>query len=274
MDWTDRAFNIGGFAGRSQIKNRKKFSLVNKVVISEMQQDRPFLGLPLPNVPPDKPTTKLDLLRALYGYFNGNLKSFTVAKLSCSRRSSDNSSRCKDEDGCSRLDRKCFLYQVHKDKCLIIFSYFAQVSKIWKDAEVPLKQDRSIIENVVAVKTKYQKILKVKHKLSEDEKQEYIEGMKTTFNIADNNWRQLVETDTILTAPQKEEKISVILDYIGDSATRYCIITTPRSIFHIEIIEHTNSMETVSTVVNFFLKFLPLILYKRVCRLLEPGSLR
>ena len=74
------------------------------------------------------------------------------------------------------------------------------------------------------MKTKYQKTLKIQHKLSEDKKQEYIEGMKTTFNITDNNWRQLVEEDTILTSAQKEEKISMVLDYVGDSATRYYII--------------------------------------------------
>ena len=57
--------------------------------LSEMQQDQPFLGLPLLTIPSDKPTTKQDLLRALYGYFDGNLRSFTVPKLSCSRRNSD-----------------------------------------------------------------------------------------------------------------------------------------------------------------------------------------
>ena len=123
-----------------------------------MDQERPFLGFPLPVVPPDKPTTQKNMLQALYGHFNGNLKFFTAAKLSCSRRNNDNSARCEGEDGCSRLARKCFLYQV---------------SNVWKAAGVPVKKDKAIVDNVIAVKTKYQKILKNKHKLHDAEKQEY-----------------------------------------------------------------------------------------------------
>ena len=103
-----------------------------------MQQDRPFLGLPLLTIPSDKPTTKRDLLRALYGYFDGNLRSFTVAKLSCSRRNSDHSSRCEDEDGCSRLERKCFLYQVNEDFCVEhSFTYFFRFPKSGKMQKFP-----------------------------------------------------------------------------------------------------------------------------------------
>ena len=46
-------------------------------------------------------------------------------------------------------------------------------------------------------------------------------NINTTFNITVDNWRELIEEDTTLTNPQKEEKIKLILDYIGDSATRY-----------------------------------------------------
>ena len=96
------------------------------------------------------------------------------------------------------------------------------MSNVWKVAGVPVKKDKAIIDNVIAVKTKYQKILKNKHKLRDAEKQEYIDSINTTFNITVHNWRELIEEDTTLTNPQKGEKIKIILDYIGDSATRYC----------------------------------------------------
>ena len=112
---------------------------------------------------------------------------------------------CSSEEGCKSRGEQCLMLKV-KDR--------------WVKAEMPLQRDDFQIQRIMK-KTKAKFDNKNKNRLSEVNRRSFVESLqKITMNLAPRNWEAMVLADGILSRDQKQNKITVLRDYIGPGASR------------------------------------------------------
>ena len=119
--------------------------------------------------------------------------------------------RCGEEDGCFQEDQPCLL---------------AKVKERWEKGRLPLRdRDDHIIDIMTTVKKDFDKLRKKKFP-SEEMRQEAINRLKMkTVNLAPTDWRTRIMSDHVLWARAKADKVNLLEDYIGLTATRSALVT-------------------------------------------------
>ena len=178
----------------------------------------PFLGVePLDRAPEGSLPSQFDLICMIWGHvrdFRGfqGLKNHKVeGKLVCCTISRETRrGRCGEEGGCLERDQPCLL---------------AKVKERWEEARFPIRdRDDNIIDIMTTLKKDFEKLRKKKFS-SEEMRQEATNRLKMkTVNLAPTDWRTRIMSDHVLWAQAKADKVELLEDYIGLSATRSALV--------------------------------------------------
>ena len=115
----------------------------------------------------------------------------------------------QDPDGCEARLERCPL---------------SLVKEWWVVGNLPTIEDKSILAKMVALVTTFQKERKSVNRMKEEKKVRLREGWSKTFDIAPKNWRDVIANDDILEEEEKEEKIRVMENYVGQHATMEAVV--------------------------------------------------
>ena len=115
----------------------------------------------------------------------------------------------QDPDGCEARLERCPL---------------SLVKEWWVVGNLPTIEDKSILAKMVALVTTFQKERKSVNRMKEEKKIRLREGWSKTFDIAPKNWRDVIANDDILEEEEKEEKIRVMENYVGQHATMEAVV--------------------------------------------------
>lgn len=90
----------------------------------------------------------------------------------------------------------------------------------WRRENLPILKDATIVKNIIELKEEYQGQRKSMNRFTEQQSEEYSTSLDGTFNIAVAAWREEIGQDPLLLEEQKEAKVALMDDYIGESASR------------------------------------------------------
>jgi hypothetical protein len=172
----------------------------------------PLLGLaPLGQAPAGSLPSEAEVIQLLWGHVP-DFKGFRgVGSVCCSvvwrAETRERRAICLDVavGGCGGQESPCLLFKV-KER--------------WEEAGIPtFDNDCNIITKISSLKAALEK--KRKNKLTEEQKQQYIDKlMTTTFNLAPSDWERRIRRETFRMNFTNVERIRIVLDYIGPEATR------------------------------------------------------
>ena len=95
----------------------------------------------------------------------------------------------------------------------------AKLKKPWKEAKLPLKaKDHHILEILKKIIDKFNNNKKAHQKAKHSNMAE--KYYTTTVNLAPSTWEEEIRHDPVLTATRRNEKITLLADYIGKHSTR------------------------------------------------------
>ena len=91
----------------------------------------------------------------------------------------------------------------------------------WIEAVLPIQPDDKIINKMKTVYKNYTTAMKNVRRMSGEKKQELGNLWDAvTFDLSVRDWEAAIHADSCLSAQDKEEKIALMLDYLGDNAMR------------------------------------------------------
>ena len=161
-------------------------------------------------VPPLKLASEAVAIRLIWGQVNSDFNGFRGVKdLCCQVKVNDRKERrgiCNILGGCMEKGSPCLLLKI-KER--------------WIEAGLPIiDNDYKIIEKVAKLNAEFTKKRRYT-KLTVIKKEEYVNKLKTTtLNLAPSNYKVRIKADQILSAAQNFDKITLLEDYIGPTATR------------------------------------------------------
>ena len=168
-----------------------------------------YLGASIQELPRGILPSNKQVLQLFYGHFGGTLVGFRgwdQEELHCLRitrgnmRNNRDNFSCEEPAGCVMRGAPCF---------------FRKIKSEWSRAKFPTVVDKYLWEKLKKLKNKYSMECRKKN-LNPN----YLEELNETFNMAPNNYVQIVTEDENIEPADKAEKIRVLNDYIGENATR------------------------------------------------------
>jgi hypothetical protein len=91
----------------------------------------------------------------------------------------------------------------------------------WIEAALPIQVDKNLISKMKVVYKKYTDAMKSIRRMNGEKKQELVNRWDAvTVDLSVRDWEAAIHADLCLSAQDKEEKIALMLDYLGDNATR------------------------------------------------------
>ena len=92
----------------------------------------------------------------------------------------------------------------------------------WLEAVLPIQTDKNIIAKMKVVYKEYNNARKSINRMGEGKRRELVDRWGAdTFDLSVNNWEAAIHGDPVLSPADKEQKIALMLDYLGEDATRY-----------------------------------------------------
>jgi hypothetical protein len=87
----------------------------------------------------------------------------------------------------------------------------------WIEAVLPIQPDHKIINKMKTIYQNYTTAMKNVKRMSGEKKQELVNLWDAvTFDLSVRDWEAAINADLCLDAQDKEEKIALMLDYLGD----------------------------------------------------------
>ena len=92
----------------------------------------------------------------------------------------------------------------------------------WLEAGLPIQIDKNIIAKMKVVYKEYTNARKSVNRMGEGKRRELVDRWGSiTFDLSVNNWEAAIHADPVLGTADKEQKITLMLDCLGEDATRY-----------------------------------------------------
>ena len=111
----------------------------------------------------------------------------------------------QETEGCEAVGQPCLLNKI---------------KEAWLRAHFPIQPDKEIIAKAKKIMMDYHKEKKNLSRLSEEKKESLRVRWSDTLNIATRSWEQDINADRMTTAAEHRRKIGILMDYIGNGATR------------------------------------------------------
>ena len=166
----------------------------------------PLLELePLDRAPAGSLPSEAECIQLIWGHVNSNFSGFKgVASVSC--KMVGRKTVCLDSGGCVELGIHCLLYKV-KER--------------WVESGFPIYLiDNHIVRKLVNLKASFDK-KKNNVRLKAEEKARFVNHLQTTtMNLAPLDWERQILREQFLTGTTNRERIQVLQDFIGETATR------------------------------------------------------
>ena len=165
-----------------------------------------FECVSITRAPEGKLPSEADLILLIYN-FTPQERKVGITKMCCPIRTKQ--SICSSEEGCKSRG----------DPCLML-----KLKERWSEAEMPLQDDDFNIQRIMKkVKAKFDN--RLKNRLTEVKRRSFVEGLQhTTVNLAPRNLEAIIQSDRILSQEQKQNKITIMRDYIGPEASRMALL--------------------------------------------------
>ena len=163
-----------------------------------MDRERRYIGVPLLAVPPGSLASRSEVLRIIFSYNGGNMRGFRFTNMHCKLNTAGTT--CSDpEEGCIAKGDLCIYRRIKAG--WDIFPCISDLAAIRKIERLKARYDICVIQRG-------------------EDKQQTIEELATTFNFEAPDFETQIKSDRALSPEEKDQKLQVLMDYIGPEATR------------------------------------------------------
>ena len=166
----------------------------------------PLLALePLDRAPAGSLPSLAECIQLLWGHVNSNFSGFQGVASACCKIVG-RKAVCLEPGGCVELGIHCLLFKV-KER--------------WVEGGFPtFVMDNDIVRKLKTLKATFDK-MKNNPRVKAEEKAKFVNKLQTTtMNLAPLGWERIILREQFLTSSTNRERIRVLQDFIGKTATR------------------------------------------------------